>query len=121
VILKDALLCAGFSLALPVGQTLFKFAAVNDARLSGPLPIRLLTNAPLMGAFAWYGLTALFWFYILTRVPLSTAYVFSILGSGLVPLVAWLVFKEPIGWRFGAGYALMMLGFVVIMQGQARA
>ena len=118
MIAKDALMCAGFSLALPIGQTLFKFAAENNARLSGPLVIRLITNAPLMGAFAWYGLTALFWFYILTRVPLSIAYSFSIVGSGLVPLVAWLVFKEPLDWRFAVGYLLMLTGFVVIMQGQ---
>ncbi|HEY2359385.1 MAG TPA: hypothetical protein VGH86_18195 [Phenylobacterium sp.] len=118
MILKDALLCAGFSLALPIGQTLFKFAAVNNARLSGPLIVRLVTNVPLIGAFAWYGLTALFWFYILTRVPLSTAYAFSIVGSGLVPLVAWLVFKEPLDWRFALGYLLMLSGFAVIMQGQ---
>jgi multidrug transporter EmrE-like cation transporter len=115
---KDMLLCAGFSLALPIGQTLFKFAAVTNARLSGPLVVRLATNAPLIGAFAWYGLTALFWFYILTRVPLSLAYAFSIVGSGLVPLVAWLVFKEPLDWRFAVGYLLMLTGFAVIMQGQ---
>ncbi|WP_309606522.1 hypothetical protein [Phenylobacterium sp.] len=118
MILKDALLCAGFSLALPVGQTLFKFAAENNARLQGPLIVKLATNVPLIGAFAWYGMTALFWFYILTRVPLSTAYAFSIVGSGLVPLIAWLVFKEPLGWRFAVGYALMLSGFAVIMQGQ---
>lgn len=115
---KDMLLCAGFSLALPIGQTLFKFAAVNNARLSGPLVVRLITNAPLIGAFAWYGVTALFWFYILTRVPLATAYSFSIVGSGLVPLVAWLVFKEPLDWRFAVGYLLMLAGFAVIVQGQ---
>lgn len=118
---KEALLCAGFSVALPIGQTLFKSAALYNERLSGNLILRLVTNWPLIGAFAWYAATALFWFYILTRVPLSTAYVFSILGSGLVPLIAWLVFKEPIGWRFAAGYALMLVGFLVIMQGQARA
>lgn len=118
---KEALLCSGFAVALPIGQTLFKFAAIYNQRLSGNLILRLLMNWPLLGAFAWYAATALFWFYILTRVPLSTAYIFSILGSGLVPLIAWLVFKEPIGWRFAAGYALMLLGFLVIMQGQARA
>ena len=118
MILKDALLCVGFSLALPVGQTLFKFAAVNNARLQGPLLVKLVTNLPLLGAFAWYGLTALFWFYILTRVPLSTAYAFSIVGSGLVPLVAWWVFKEPLDWRFALGYLIMLVGFGVIMQGQ---
>ena len=118
---RDILLCAGFSLALPIGQTLFKFAAVNNARLSGPLLVRLATNLPLLGAFAWSGLTALFWFYILTRVPLSLAYAFSIVGSGLVPLVAWLVFKEPLDWRFALGYLLMLGGFAVIMQGQRGA
>ena len=115
---KDMLLCAGFSLALPIGQTLFKFAAVNQARLQGPLIVKLITNVPLIGAFAWYSLTALFWFYILTRVPLSTAYAFSIVGSGLVPLVAWLVFKEPLDWRFAAGYLLMLTGFAFIMSWQ---
>lgn len=115
---KDALLCAGFSLALPIGQTMFKAAALYHARLEGPLLNRLLVNWPLMGAFAWYGLTALFWFYILTRTPLSLAYAFSIIGSGLVPLIAWAVFKEPLGWRFAAGYLLMLSGFLLILQGQ---
>ena len=116
--LKEVLLCAGFSVALPIGQTLFKFAAIQNERLSGPLALRLAANGPLIGAFAWYGLTALFWFYILTRVPLSTAYAFSIVGSGLVPLVAWWVFKEPLDWRFAVGYVIMLVGFGVIMQGQ---
>ena len=116
--LKDVLLCGGFSIALPIGQTLFKFAAIQNERMTGPLVMRLATNAPLIGAFAWYGLTALFWFYILTRVPLSLAYAFSIVGSGLVPLVAWLVFKEPLDWRFPVGYLLMLSGFAVIMLGQ---
>ena len=116
--LKDVLLCAGFSIALPIGQTLFKFAAIQNGRMSGPLVMRLATNGPLIGAFAWYGLTALFWFYILTRVPLSLAYAFSIVGSGLVPLVAWLVFKEPLDWRFPVGYLLMLTGFAVIITGQ---
>ncbi len=80
--LKDMLLCAGFSLALPIGQALFKFAAVNNERLHGPLVVRLLTNVPLLCAFAWYALTALFWFYILTRVPLSLAYALHHRGLG---------------------------------------
>ena len=53
-------------------------------------------------------------------MPLSQAYVFSILGSALVPIFAWLIFKEPMSWRFALGYALMLAGFVVVMQAQAR-
>jgi drug/metabolite transporter (DMT)-like permease len=118
---KDAALCGGFAIALPIGQALFKFGARYDAGRTGPFLVRVMTNPPLIGAFAWYGLTALYWFYVLTRAPLSTAYAFSLLGSGLVPLIAWAVFKEPIGWRFAAGYVLMLAGLLVIVQGQARA
>ena len=117
---KDMALCGLFSLCLPVGQVLFKTAAIYSAKLDGPLPLKVIANPPLLGAFSWYGLTALFWFYILTRVPLSQAYVFSIVGSGLVPVLAFFVFKEPIGWRFVIGYALMLTGFTVIMLGNHR-
>ncbi len=117
--LRDTLLCIGFSIALPIGQSLFKWAALYDARLSGPLPLRVLSNPPLIGAFAWYGLTALFWFYILTRAPLSSAYAFAILGSGLIPLIAWAVFKEPVTWQMGAGYALMLAGLLLTTMGKA--
>ena len=43
---KDALLCAGFSLALPTGQVMFKWAAITNERLTGPL---LLRGKPLTG------------------------------------------------------------------------
>ncbi len=112
----DYLLCLGFAVALPVGQLLFKWAALYQAQLTGPMPWKLLKNAPLIGAFGWYGLTALVWFYILTRTPLSTAYAFSILGSALVPLMAWVIFKEPASWKFAVGYGLMLAGFLVILQ-----
>jgi drug/metabolite transporter (DMT)-like permease len=115
--LQEIALCSVFAVAMPVGQLLFKTAAIYQARLEGPLLWRLASNIPLLGAFAWYGATALFWFYILTRMPLSIAYSFSILGSALVPLMAGLIFKEPLGWRFAVGYALMLSGFLVIMRG----
>ena len=119
--LKDYGLCIACAIALPLGQAIFKFAAVYNERLSGPVVIRLITNYPLLGAFAWYGLTALVWFYTLTRVPLSIAYPFSLMGSALVPLVGWWVFKEPVDWRFGVGFVLMLVGLLVIMLGQPRS
>lgn len=111
---RDIVLCLVFSLALPAGQVMFKFAAVQHERLAGPLPMRLIGNLPLIGALAWYGLTAIFWFYILTRVPLSRAYPFALVGTGFVPVLAWLIFKEPLSWRLAAGYALMLMGLLVI-------
>jgi drug/metabolite transporter (DMT)-like permease len=122
--LKDALLCAAVAVAMPTGQAMFKFAAQTDARAGGCASnfiVRVLTNWPLLAAFAWYGLTALLWFYVLTRVPLSQAYAFSLVGSALVPIIAWAVFKEPVSWRIAVGYVLMLSGLFFVLQAQARA
>jgi drug/metabolite transporter (DMT)-like permease len=113
---KDIALCSVFAVALPLGQMLFKLGAIYDQRLSGPFLARVVVNYPLMGAFAWYGLTALLWFYVLTRVPLSVAYAFSLVGSCLVPLSAWLVFKEEASWTMAAGYVLMIAGLVLVIR-----
>ena len=112
---KDVALCASFAVVMPLGQTLFKFAAIYDQRLSGPFVARLFLNLPLIAAGVWYALSALLWFYILTRVPLSTAYAFSLVGACLVPLIGWLVFKEPASWRMAGGYVLMLAGFFLVL------
>jgi drug/metabolite transporter (DMT)-like permease len=116
---KDMALCSVFAVALPVGQMMFKWAAIYNARLTGPLVLRVVTNLPLIGAFAWYGVTALFWFYVLTRVPLSTAYAFSLVGSCLVPIMAWLIFKEQPSWSMAAGYVLMFCGLALVVAPRA--
>jgi drug/metabolite transporter (DMT)-like permease len=118
--LKDTLLCSVFAVALPIGQAMFKWAAIYNTRLEGPFLVRAIQNWPLLGAFAWYGMTALFWFFVLTRVPLSSAYLFSLVGSALVPVIAWVVFKEPFSWGMLAGYALMLMGLTLVMT-QSRA
>ena len=112
---KDIVLCAAFAVVMPAGQTLFKWGAVYNERLSGSFVARVLQNWPLMIAFAWYGLSALLWFYILTRVPLSTAYPFALVGTALVPLIGWLVFKEPSSWTMIVGYLLMLAGLGLIV------
>ena len=113
---KDMALCSVFAVALPLGQMLFKWGAVYDKQLTGPFLLRVAQNFPLMGAFAWYAVTALLWFYVLTRVPLSLAYGFSLIGSCLVPLAGWLVFKEQANWGMALGYLLMVAGLFLIVR-----
>ncbi|HVI32360.1 hypothetical protein [Phenylobacterium sp.] len=119
---KDIALCSAFAVVMPLGQIMFKWGAIYDGRLTGPFLLRVLQNWPLMGAFVWYALTALLWFYVLTRVPLSTAYAFSLVGACLVPTMGWLVFKEAFSWSMAAGYLLMMAGlFLVVARPGAAA
>ncbi len=114
--LKDLLLCLAFAVTLPIGQILFKVAANHSQSITGGMIAKVVLNPPLIGAFAWYGLTALFWFYILTRIALSTAYPFSILGSALVPLLASVLFHEQVTAQTAAGFAVMLLGFFMVVR-----
>ena len=117
--LNDWILCAVFSVTLPIGQVLFKWAANTHATQSGPLVLKLATNFPLFFALFWYGMSAMFWFYILTRIPLSAAYPVAILGSGLVPLFAWIFFRERLSPELLVGLGVMLLGLYIIQRGTA--
>lgn len=112
----DLALCLAFSLALPAGQVLFKLGAEQTRRIDGGLVAKVALNLPLMGAFAWYGLTSLLWVYILTRAPLSQVYPFSILGAALTPIMAVFLFRESLPPQAWLGYVVMLAGFVLVMR-----
>jgi drug/metabolite transporter (DMT)-like permease len=113
----DLLLCSAFALTLPAGQLLFKWAAMRPAPTQVPLAVALVARWRLFAALGWYAFAALLWFYILTRMPLSAAFPFSIAGSALVPLAAWAVFRERLSWRYAVGYGLMLAGLFVAVAG----
>lgn len=104
-------LCVVFALSLALGQTLFKLAALSwesAAKVSGPW-VSIFSKYFFLASLS-YALTALLWMYILRGVPLTKAYVFSIAGAALVPLIGFLVFKEPVGSKYFVGFALMLGG-----------
>ncbi|MEM6415334.1 MAG: transporter [Pseudomonadota bacterium] len=110
--LKHALLCLVFAASLSVGQVLFKFSANawnSNAAESRGFISSILTPS-FVAAIAVYGLTTILWVYILRSVPLSKAYVFSFLGSSIVPLLATYFFNEPLSVKYYFGFAIMLGG-----------
>src|SRR3954468_22501181 len=86
--------CCIFGVALATGQLMFKFAAAD---ISAAAVWRAALFSPwLVGALALYGLTTALWIFILTQMPLSKAYPFSLLGSAIVPILAYLVLSEAL-------------------------
>lgn len=105
------LLCAGYALSLAAGQILFKLAADAWVRASGPQATLLSAVSPwAIAAAVWYAGVSVLWLYILRTVDLSRAYVFVLAGSALVPIIAWLLFKEALPPRYLAGAALILIG-----------
>jgi len=106
-------LCLAFSAALCVGQVLFKMAALGQDKDAFSF-VRLLQSPWFFAAAGLYALTTVLWIYILTRLPLSLAYPFSLLGAAFVPLAAWLLFGEPLGVKVWGGLVLILAGLYVM-------
>lgn len=84
--------------------------------LEQSLPVKVGVAAPvqskelMVAAMISYGATAVLWIYILRTTPLAKAYVFSIAGSAIVPIIAYMIFKEPLTAKYWAGFVLVLAG-----------
>ncbi len=62
-----------------------------------------------------YGLSFLFLSIAVQDIPLGIAYaIWSGLGSALIVLIAWIIFKQPIDSAAAIGIALIISGCVIL-------
>lgn len=107
------MLCTLFAVMLAGGQLLFKLGANSIASRTSESLLQAIASPYLICAVVLYGVTTILWIYILTKMPLSSAYPFSLLGSMLVPLLAFLFLKEAVDARFIVGFAVMVAGLAI--------
>jgi multidrug transporter EmrE-like cation transporter len=72
----------------------------------------------VIGGLACFGLSAVFWLFVLSRIPLSLAYPFVALGIVATVFAGAALFGETTGWQSFAGVLLIVAGVVVV--GSAR-
>jgi len=120
--LKDVLLIL-FSVSLAsTGQMLLKYGMIKVGRISGieSIPSKLLTALinpfVLLGLFV-FGISALSWLIVLSRVKLSIAYPMVSLGYAAVVILSWLIFKEPLKLVSLVGCAVVIVGVFLISRG----
>ena len=108
------LMAITFGCCLAAGQILFKIAANQKTLAGDPLPVfSLLFTWPMIAAVALYGMTTILYVVLLQQVPLSRAYLFSMIGSVLVPILAVAIFKEPLSARYIVGGVLVFTGVAI--------
>ncbi|PWW00225.1 hypothetical protein DFR52_103427 [Hoeflea marina] len=108
----ELVLCLICAVSITAGQIMLKFAAKEMLNTRSYLD--LATSPLIYASFAVYGLAMVLWLYILTRVPLSLAYPFVIMGSGLVFVFAFLIFGEVLTNRQYIGLVIMLVGTIVV-------
>jgi drug/metabolite transporter (DMT)-like permease len=106
------------------GELLFKLGMnriggfqFSPAGLRAVLP-RIVTSPFIWFGFIGFGLGAVFWLAVLSRVPLSLAYPILALSYLVVVVEAWLLLNERVTRRRLVGVAVIVVGVIVVGLGQ---
>jgi len=101
------------------GQLILKYA-IGRMNLSmeetGPVGyyVRLFTTPIVLLGFLMYGVSSLFWLFILSKLPLSLAYPLVSMGYVLVVFFSWLLLREHVGIGRMAGVAVICCGVALL-------
>jgi len=99
------------------GQTLFKFGLSQQEGALDLFSLNLLRTLfqPIVFlGFVCYGVSALIWLSVLSRLPLSVAYPILSLNFVLILVTSAAILGEPVSTTKVAGTALIMGGIVLI-------
>jgi drug/metabolite transporter (DMT)-like permease len=120
--LKDILLIVFSVLLAAVGQLLLKLGMTKVGRVaslaSAPsMLLRALMNPIVLAGLAVFGISALSWLIVLSRVKLSIAYPMVSLGYVVTVFFSWLIFKESVKLVTIAGCFTIIFGVFLISRG----
>jgi multidrug transporter EmrE-like cation transporter len=114
-ILLSVLLSSGSQVLLKFGMSAPAIQlALGDA--SGPLRIALeIASSPsILLGLTCFGLSAIVWLFVLSRIPLSTAYPFVALGIAITVAAGRFLFGEPITTAKLFGVILIIAGVLSV-------
>lgn len=85
------------------------------------LPTVLLTIAKspyVIGGLSCYGLGAILWLFVLSKVPVSLAYPFVSLGIVITALAGVVILRETMSYTAAAGILLIVMGILCLASGR---
>lgn len=114
LILTSVALSAGSQIVLKKGMIAPK---VQESLSSGDMPAILftvLTSPLIVGGLFSFGLSAIVWLFVLSKVPLSSAYPFVALGIGVTVIAGLTLFGENVTTSSAIGVGLIILGILFV-------
>ena len=119
--ISQVIMVLTFSIGMGLGQLLLKFSAQRQLIMSdSSWLLRLLSLfsdwAFLLG-IVLYALLLIYWVWLLTFLPLSRAYPFTLLSFVVAAIGGALLFQEPLTLRFVIGLAIIGVGLAVLSTG----
>lgn len=113
------------SIALSAGaQVALKFGAISPAVRSSientnatAIALAFISSPLIVIGMACFGLSAVTWLFVLSRVPLSTAYPFIALGMVITVFAGYFMLGEALTPYKLCGIALITGGIILIAKG----
>jgi uncharacterized membrane protein len=120
--LKDMLLIIVSVSLAALGQLLLKLGMIKVGRVSSlasapSMILNALLNPIVLSGLAVFGVSALSWLVVLSRVKLSIAYPMVSLGYVAVVLFSWRIFKESVAPITIVGCLFIAVGVFLISRG----
>jgi multidrug transporter EmrE-like cation transporter len=107
------------SVALSAGAQMLMKYGMTGPRPTGWVALALSALNPwVIAGLACYGLSAVLWLSVLSRMPLSQAYPLVALAIALVVILSWLIFREQIPLARACGVGLIVAGVVAVGLGR---
>jgi drug/metabolite transporter (DMT)-like permease len=114
LIIISILISTGGQYLLKTGANQLGSVGVESANRAVQIAIAVATNPWIISGIGCYGLGAVAWIMVLTRVPLSWAYPMLALNQVLILAVAWLFLGEQVGALRWAGVILIVSGVYLV-------
>jgi multidrug transporter EmrE-like cation transporter len=121
LILASVALAAIAQVTLKVGMNHVTDANGGELALDADSLKQIATNVWVWAGLAIFGMSAILWLFALSKANLSYAYPFAALGYVIIVTASILFLGEhmrPLGW---VGVAFIVVGIVLIAQGNPRA
>ncbi len=115
LIVFSVMLSAFAQLLLKQGMT--KVGEISSLSKAPSMLLTAISNPLVLAGLAVFGISAVFWLVVLSRVPLSIAYPMVSLGYLFTVLFSWLKFNEPVKLITLMGCLVIMLGVFLISRG----
>jgi multidrug transporter EmrE-like cation transporter len=114
-ILLSVLLSAGSQILLKFGMSA---PAIQAALGAADVPLRIAmaiaSSPPVLLGLTCFGLSAVVWLFVLSKIPLSTAYPFVALGIAITVAAGRMLFGEPITVTKFLGVILIIAGVTTV-------
>jgi len=114
LILISIILTSGSQIVLKFGMMSELVQVALASRKTSEIALTIISSPFILVGLVCFGLSAIIWLFVLSRVPVSSAYPFVALGIFATTIFGHFMFNEPITFYKAIGLFLVLTGILLI-------